>query len=64
VLLDQMVMLVTGEQKKLRYATKIELNQLGGLYVKLATRLETPSEMCGERWTEGEVKALLGATPT
>jgi hypothetical protein len=64
ILLDTMVMLVTGEQKQLRYATKVELDQLGGLYVKLAARLETPSEMCGERWTEGEVKALLGATPT
>ena len=64
ILLDTMVMLVTGEQKQLRYATKVELDRLGGLYVKLAARLEAPDEMCGERWTDGELKALLCALPT
>jgi hypothetical protein len=61
IMLDTLVTLPSGEQKQLRYATKAELNQAGGLYLKLAERLETPDEMCGERWTEGELKALLQA---
>jgi hypothetical protein len=61
LVLDLPVTLVSGEQKQLRYMTKAELNQLGGLYVQLGARLETSSEMCGERWTEGEVKALLAS---
>jgi len=54
-------MLLDGTQKQLRYATKVELNQLGGLYVKLAARLEAPDEMCGERWTDSELKAVWAA---
>jgi hypothetical protein len=61
LVLDLPVTLIGGETKALRYMTKTELDQLGGFYVHLGARLEAPSEMCGERWTEGEVKALLGA---
>jgi hypothetical protein len=61
ILLNSMVTLATGEQKQLRYMTKDELTRLGGLYIHLAARLETPNELCEERWTEGEVKALLQA---
>jgi hypothetical protein len=61
ILLDTLLALPNGESKQLRYATKAELNLLGGLYTTLAARLEAPDEMCGERWTEGELKALLQA---
>jgi hypothetical protein len=61
LVLDMPVMLISGETKALRYTTKEELDQLGGLYVQLGARMESATEMCGERWTAAEVEALLGA---
>jgi hypothetical protein len=58
ILLDQEVVLLSGEGKALRFTTGAELTALGGAYLKLGERVG-PTNMTGEVMVEAEIRALL-----